>query len=43
MPYIPSTSRFEKLNYNKLFFSIWKFLDKIVPIKWDVIVLSELV
>jgi ubiquinone/menaquinone biosynthesis C-methylase UbiE len=43
IPYIPSTSRFEKLNYNKLFFSIWKFLDKFVPIKWDVIVLSELV
>lgn len=42
IPYIPSTVKFEKLNYNTFFFSAWKFLDRIVPIKWDIIVLSEL-
>jgi ubiquinone/menaquinone biosynthesis C-methylase UbiE len=42
IPYIPSTSRFEKLNHNALFFSLWKFLDKMIPLKWDIIVLSVL-
>jgi ubiquinone/menaquinone biosynthesis C-methylase UbiE len=42
IPYIPSTSKFEKLNSNKLFFSFWKFMNKIIPLKWDIIVLSEL-
>ncbi len=42
IPYIPSTSKFEKLNHNALFFSLWKFLDKMIPLKWDIIVLSEL-
>jgi ubiquinone/menaquinone biosynthesis C-methylase UbiE len=42
IPYIPSMSKLERLNYSRLFFSIWKSLDKIVPLKWDVIVLSEI-
>lgn len=43
IPYIPSTSKFEKLDHNTFFFSAWKFLNKIIPLKWDIIVLSELV
>lgn len=43
IPYIPSTSRFEKLNHTKIFFSLWKLVDKFAPLKWDIIVLSELV
>lgn len=42
IPYIPSTSKLEKLNSNKLFFSLWKLLNKVVPLKWDLIVLSEI-
>jgi ubiquinone/menaquinone biosynthesis C-methylase UbiE len=42
IPYIPSTSKFEKLNYSRVFFSLWRFLNKIVPLSWDLIVLSEL-
>jgi ubiquinone/menaquinone biosynthesis C-methylase UbiE len=41
IPYIPSTSRFERLNCSRLFFSFWKSLDKIIPLKWDIIILSE--
>lgn len=42
IPYIPSTSKLEKLNFNKLFFIFWKLLNKVLPLKWDLIVLSEL-
>jgi ubiquinone/menaquinone biosynthesis C-methylase UbiE len=42
IPYIPSTSRFEKLNENALFFSMWKLMNRTIPVKWDMIVLSEL-
>lgn len=42
IPYIPSTSRFEGLNCSRLFFSVWKSLDKIIPLKWDMIILSEI-
>lgn len=43
IPYIPSTSKFEKLNSNRFFFSFWKLMSRIIPLKWDIIVLSELV
>lgn len=43
IPYIPSTSKLEKLNSNKLFFSSWKALNKVIPLKWDIVYLSELV
>lgn len=42
IPYIPSTSKLEKLNSNKFFFALWKLLNKVLPLKWDLIVLSEL-
>jgi ubiquinone/menaquinone biosynthesis C-methylase UbiE len=42
IPYIPSTNRFEKLNSNRLFFSLWKILNRFIPLKWDIIFLSEL-
>jgi len=42
IPYIPSTSKFEKLNENAMFFSLWKLLNRAIPIRWDMIVLSEL-
>jgi len=42
IPYIPSNSKFEILNYNKFFFSFWKLMNRIIPLKWDIIVLSEL-
>jgi len=41
IPYIPSTSRLEKLDYSRLFFSFWRLLNKIIPLKWDIIILSE--
>lgn len=41
IPYIPSTSKFEKLNSNPFFFSFWRLLNKVIPIKWDIIILSE--
>jgi ubiquinone/menaquinone biosynthesis C-methylase UbiE len=41
IPYIPSTSKFEKLNSSRFFFSLWKFLDRSIPLKWDIIILSE--
>lgn len=43
IPYIPSRAKFEKLNSSKVFFTLWKFLDKFIPFKWDIIVLSILV
>jgi ubiquinone/menaquinone biosynthesis C-methylase UbiE len=42
IPYIPSTSKFEKLNENALFFSLWKLLNRAINMRWDMIVLSEL-
>ncbi|MEM2146880.1 MAG: methyltransferase domain-containing protein [Candidatus Jordarchaeaceae archaeon] len=42
IPYIPSTSKLERLNSNKVFFTFWKTLNRIIPIKWDLIVLCEL-
>ncbi len=41
LPYIPSTSRLEKLNHSRLFFSFWRLLNKTIPLKWDIIILSE--
>jgi ubiquinone/menaquinone biosynthesis C-methylase UbiE len=41
IPYIPSTSRFETLNSSRFIFPLWKFLDKAIPLKWDIIILSE--
>jgi ubiquinone/menaquinone biosynthesis C-methylase UbiE len=41
IPYIPSTSRLEKLDHSRLFFSFWRLLNKIIPLKWDIIILSE--
>lgn len=41
IPYIPSGSRLYKLNFNRAFFSIWKSLDKIIRLKWDIIVLAR--
>jgi ubiquinone/menaquinone biosynthesis C-methylase UbiE len=43
IPYVPSTSKLERLNHSRLFFSIWKSLDTIVPLKWDMIILGEMV
>lgn len=42
MPYIPSTSKLEGLNSNKVFFTLWRTLNRIIPVKWDLIVLCEL-
>jgi SAM-dependent methyltransferase len=42
IPYIPSTNRFEGLNHNIVFFSLWKMLNRLLPLRWDVIVLSRL-
>jgi len=41
IPYIPSTSKFERLNHSGVFFSLWRFLNRAIPIKWDIIILSE--
>jgi ubiquinone/menaquinone biosynthesis C-methylase UbiE len=42
IPYIPSTSKLEKLNHRKIFFCSWKLMNKVIPLKWDIIILSEL-
>ena len=41
IPYIPSTSRIEKLNENVIFFWLWRLANRIISIKWDMIVLSQ--
>lgn len=41
IPYIPSTSKLEELNHNIIFFSLWRILNRVIPLKWDMIVLCE--
>jgi SAM-dependent methyltransferase len=41
IPYIPSTSKFEKLNHNIIFFSFWKILNRVIPLKWDMIIFCK--
>jgi len=42
IPYIPSTSKFGRLNENILFFFMWRLVNRAVSVKWDMIILSEL-
>jgi ubiquinone/menaquinone biosynthesis C-methylase UbiE len=42
IPYVPSGSRFSTLNENLFFFSLWKLLDRLCPLKWDIIISSRL-
>lgn len=42
IPYVPSTSKLERLNSSKVFFTLWKMLNRIIPVKWDLIILCEL-
>jgi SAM-dependent methyltransferase len=45
IPYIPSDNKFTSkifwINRNRLFFEIWKMLDRIIPIKWDIILMAK--
>lgn len=42
IPYIPSGSRLSPLNENVILFSLWKFIDKLCPLKWDIIISANL-
>lgn len=42
IPYIPSDSRLAPLDENAIFFGLWKVLDKLCPLKWDIIVCGVL-
>jgi len=42
IPYIPSGSRFSAYNGNRIFFSVWRVLDRLFPLKWDIIVSARL-
>jgi ubiquinone/menaquinone biosynthesis C-methylase UbiE len=42
IPYIPSGNRFSACNENIVFFTMWKFLDRLCPLKWDIIISSRL-
>jgi ubiquinone/menaquinone biosynthesis C-methylase UbiE len=42
IPYIPSGSRFSNLDENLVFFSLWKLLDRLCPLKWDIIISSRI-
>ena len=42
IPYIPSSSRLAMLDGNVVFFKIWKLLDKLCPLKWDIIIFAQL-
>jgi ubiquinone/menaquinone biosynthesis C-methylase UbiE len=42
IPYIPSGSRFAVYNENRVFFNLWKLLDMLCPLKWDIIISSRL-
>lgn len=39
--YIPTKNRFYWLNFNRAFFSIWKMLNRYLPLKWDIIVCAQ--
>lgn len=41
IPYIPSTSRLQRLNHNRAFFRIWRLLNAVLPLTWDIIVLAK--
>jgi len=40
MPYPPSSSLLTRLTTNRYFFSAWKLLDRLCPLKWDTIILA---
>lgn len=42
IPYIPTSSRFYRLNFNRYFLRMWKLADSAFPLKWDIILCSEL-
>ena len=42
IPYIPSGSRLSTLNENLIFFNLWKIIDKLLPLKWDIILSAKL-
>ena len=42
IPYIPSGSRLSMLNENVVFFNLWRLLDKLCPLKWDIIIFAKL-
>lgn len=42
IPYIPTSSRFYQLNFNRYFLRMWKLADSVFPLKWDIILCCEL-
>lgn len=41
IPYIPTDSSHYHLNFNRFFFALWRFLNWLIPIKWDIIILAK--
>jgi ubiquinone/menaquinone biosynthesis C-methylase UbiE len=42
IPYVPSGSRLSILNEKAIFFRLWRLLDKLCPLKWDIIIFATL-
>jgi len=41
IPYIPTSNRFYRLNFNRYFLRMWKLADSVFPFKWDIILCCE--
>jgi SAM-dependent methyltransferase len=41
IPYVPTKNRLYRLNFNSAFFSLWKILNRFLPLKWDIIICAE--
>jgi len=41
IPYIPTTHKWFNLNFNRPFFMLWKTMNRIVPLRWDIIILGR--